>query len=276
MVIGYVILALLRSKRELKHVSGEGEKKEKKISEIKMRDYFSFAKVGLISVFIFTIAKSFDNDMKCFYCACIPYILFETVILIQDFQKFKIGVEAINTGKDVDNYLLKGNVFLRYLIGINNTKCEMNKEGKKGACASLATALFALNIFKSDVLRFVQNVLFFIALNSNPSLYIIYFTPTVLLFVASVVEMIYQGKIGYVRGTHESMLTILWVLIYGVICLDLIFTYYAVDVGAVDFVTHTVLFIVEVTLFAGFEFGVLQFVPIIEFKLKHDEMDAPI
>jgi len=277
MGVEYLILVLLRSKRELKYVTGEGEVKEKNIKDIKMRDCLSVVKAVLFLLFIYLMAKYFDNKGKgCFFCACLPYILMEVIILYQDFIKFKAGVEGINTGKDVDNYLLRGNTYIKYLIGINNTKCEMNKEGKKGACASLATGLFALNIFKTDALRFAQNVLLFIALNSNPPFYMIFFTPTLLLCVASIGEVVLQGKIGYVRCTHESVLAFAWITAYFITNLDLIFTYFALDARKVDFVTHQFLFLFELLFVCGLLIGVLPFVPIMEFKMKHGETDAPL
>jgi len=276
LVVGYLVMVIIRYLNEIKHISGEGEKKEKTKSELNVRNGLSIAKCILLIVFQVALAIHFDKDEKsCFICAFLPYLLFEAVVLYQDFVKFKIGVEGINTGKDVDHLLLRGNVYLRYLIGINNTKCEMNKEGKKGAC-TYATALYALNIFKTDVARVVQNILLFTALKTNPPVYIVFFLPTILLTVATIGEIILQGKIGYIRGTHESVISFFWATIYVIINLDLILTFYSLDIPYLNFFTHAVLFLLELLLLGGFAVGVLPFVPVMEFKLKHDETEVPL
>ncbi|OUM70281.1 hypothetical protein PIROE2DRAFT_68436 [Piromyces sp. E2] len=261
----------------MKHVTGKGEEKEKQKSEIKTRDGFSVIKIALLLTFIVAFAKYFDNKQKgCYICACLPYILFESINIYQDFIKFKAGVEGIKTGKDVNTFSLKSNIYLKYLIGINNAKCEMNKEGKKGACTSLAIALYALNIFKTDALRFIQNVLFFIVLKIEPSFYMIFFTPTFLLMVTTIAEIVIQGKIGYIRASHESLISFFWMAAYIVINLDLIFTLFSLDIRVADFVTHSFLFLFEVAVLCGFVLGVLPFVPIMEYKMKHDETDVPL
>ncbi|ORX45182.1 hypothetical protein BCR36DRAFT_406092 [Piromyces finnis] len=276
-VVIYIIMILVKHKNEMKYITSEGEKKEKSKQEIKMSNCISIVKCILLLLFQYALIKYFDNEEKsCFYCRCIPYILFEALVLYQDFAKFKIGVEGINTGKDVDSILLRGNTYVKYLIGINNSKCSMNKEGKKGACASCSIGLLALNIFKTDVLRLIQNILFFIAFNSNPPYYIVFFIPSYLMAIVSIGEIIIQKKIGYSRGTNESLISYFWSLWYVLICFDLVFTFFSLDVKTVDFVTHIILFIVELALLGGLLLGILPFIPVMEFKLKHDETDVPL
>jgi len=60
------------------------------------------------------------------------------------------------------------------------------------------------------------------------------------------------------------------------IIIDVLFLLGSLDFELLDFSTHIFPFLVEDLLLGGLLAGLLPFVPLMEFKMKHDETDAPM
>jgi len=271
--IMYIVYVVCSRKRGLKHA----EKDEELAKRINKRSLISICKALLLLIFQVCLANYLTNDRKGFFpLYCIPYLAFEALTLYKDTVMFKKGADAIRSNKEVDCPILKKNNYIKYLTGISNTKCEQNKEGKKGACTSCAIQCLFLRIYHTDLIRLIQNLFFMAAIVIKPSYYTPFFLPVFISFALSIAEMIVQNKVGYVRSTCESLISIFWIIMGFLIIIDVLFLLGSLDFELLDFSTHIFPFLVEDLLLGGLLAGLLPFVPLMEFKMKHDETDAPM
>jgi len=268
-----IICALVCRKRAIDF----SNKKEDIIKHANQRTLSVFVKSLLLILFQFGLICYLDNGEKGFLSLySLPYFAFEAVVFYQKYLQFNKAAEAIKSNKEVDDLDLKKDNYIKYLIGINNTKCEQNKEGKKGACADCAIKYLFLHIFHIDLLRLVQNILIIAAFSLKPQKVGIFFIPTLISFIVSIAEMVIQNKIGYVRSTADSTNSIFWIIMYFGFAVDALFLIGSIDFHIMSITTHVFPFLVEVIFLAGFDLGILPFIPIMEFKLKHDETDSPM
>jgi len=271
--IMYIVYVIVSRKRGLKHA----KKDEELAKRINKRSLISIGKALLLIAFQICIINYLSNDRKGFLpLYCLPYLAFEALTLYKDTVMFKKGAEAIKSNKEVDCPILKKDNYIKYLTGISNTKCEQNKEGKKGGCTSCAIRCLFLRIYHTDLIRLIQNLFFMAMIVIKPSFYTPFFLPVFISFILSIAEMIVQNKIGYVRSTCESLISIFWIVIGLFIIIDVLFLLGSIDFSLLNFNTHIFPFLVEDLLLGGLLAGVLPFIPIMEFKMKHDETDAPM
>jgi hypothetical protein len=269
--LGYLIYIAFRTKYDITASEKcEGDKKECK-DIAKKSNCISALKTILLIIFQLTIACYFNNNQKGLILALIPYIVFEAVCLCKDTVKFVKAAEAIKNGKEVDCPVLKKDTYIKFLTGKANAK---DKDGKKGS-ASTYLCYLLFYIYKTDVIRIVQNILISASALIGPSNYTLFYLPTFIMIVANIGQGYLQQGIGYVRGTVEYTNEILKNIVYVLIGIDTCVYLQSLNYHTIAITSQSFPFLVELALCVGFFLGILPFILIIEFKIKHDETDVP-
>jgi len=299
---GYLLFIYYKYKRDLAHVDDEVDqeikenegkkgkkdnKKNAKVSknrkvvrkkEISIDNGFSVCKTLLLLLTLVLVAYRLSKGKEgTYYIAFIPYFEYEALSLFKKFNYYKMGLYSIMNKKESESLLLRDNVLLKYLTGRVNEKA--NSDGKvtnsgKGFTTT-AKVTFFIHIFKVNIYRLLQCFLLIKALGSSPSRYIFYFIPTILIFIFSNDERILHRKIGYIRGPSENVLSLLKLFGFFMLNVDLLFVYASLDYNAIPLTSASFPFLIGVAVLGGILVGVFPFIPIMEFKMKHDEFDVP-
>jgi len=271
---GYLIYIIFKTKNDLSDAKSKKDEKEKeqyKTAAIRSNCMCAVRAI-LITLFQFALGYHFKNESKCgFIVAAILYLAFECVALLRDTIQFKKVSDAMKSGKEVDCPNLKNDIFIKFLIGKANAK---DKDGKKASASSYYGHL-CLYLYKDDLIRLVQVILIGLAYLIKPSNYTVFFLPTFIQAILNLAQGTIQSRIGYVRGTTELTSEVFKSVVYCLISFDTVMLLLSLNYNIINFTSHSFPAIVQLALLVGFLLGVLPFVLIMEFKIKHDETDVP-
>lgn len=268
---GYLIYVICRTLTDISDAKSKTDKKEsEELKKAVIRSNgITIAKTILSILFQFALGCHLKNQSKCaFVVTSIIYFAFEGLSLFRDTVKFKKVTEAIKNGKDVDCPILKKNIYIKYLIGKSNVK---DKDDKK----SSYLGYLILYLYNEDVIRIIQNVLIGISYLIKPSNYTIFYLPVFVQAIVGIAQGILQSKIGYKKGTTETVNDVFRNTVYILLALDTIVLLQSLNYNAIKLTSQSFPFLIENALLVGFLLGVLPFVLIMEFKIKHDVTDVP-